>query len=82
MRARPSAYTQVDAGVARVHAARTQVADVVATAATAVTPFGYTTAAQADAIPAGLNNARADITSTRAVLNQLIDDLQSVGLLQ
>lgn len=78
---RPAAYTQTYATADKVHANPTQTA-VAATAATNVTPFGFTTAAQADDIRAQVNNARLDILDLKQLVNALIDDLQSQGWLQ
>lgn len=78
--ARPSAYTQTYATASRIHAARAAAA-VATTAATNVTPWGYSTQAQADAIRAELNDVIIDQQNTAQVLNQLLDDLQAYGLL-
>jgi len=78
---RPSAYTQTYSTADKTHANATQVA-VATTGATAVTPFGYTTAAQADAIVTAVNAARLDILDLKQLVNALIDDLQSQGLVQ
>lgn len=77
--ARQSAYTQTYATADKTHANPGQAA-VVTTAATSTTPFGYTTAAQADAIVTQLNNARLDILDLKQLVNSLIDDLQALGL--
>lgn len=80
--ARTAAYTLTFATAgSRVLAADTAV-DPAATAATNVTPFGYTTAAQADAVRAATVTLHADLDATKAVLKQLLADLQANGLLQ
>jgi hypothetical protein len=68
---RPAAYTQTYATAARTHVA----AAVATTAATNIGPFGYTTAAQADAIPVAINELKA-------LINAMIDDRQADGLAQ
>ena len=79
--ARPSAITQTYSTADKTHAAPGQTA-VATTAATSTTPFGYTGAAQADDIVTQVNNARTDILDIKQLLNSVIDDLQSLGLLQ
>lgn len=78
---RATAYTQTYATADKTHANAGQTA-VATTAATQTTPFGYTTAAQADDIVAQLNNARLDILDLKQLVNSIIDDLQAYGLLQ
>ncbi len=79
---RPAAYTLTFATAAsRVLAADTAVA-VATTAAGTVTPNGYTTAAQANAIPVGINALIVDLDVTKTVLKQVIADLQAQGHLQ
>lgn len=73
------AYVQTFATADRTHAARTSLA-VATTGASNVTPFGFTTAAQANAIVTAINALRDDLADTAALLNALIDDLQSVGV--
>jgi len=75
----PTAYTQTYATADKTHANATQVA-VATTGATAVTPFGYTTSAQADAIVTAVNAARLDILDLKQLVNSVIDDLQALGL--
>ena len=77
---RPSAFTQTYSTASKTHAAVTSAA-VATTAATNITPFGYTTAAQADAIPVAINAVAADLLNLKQVVNSIIDDLQAVGLL-
>lgn len=78
---RPSAYTQTYATAARTHNNVTSTA-VGTTASTTVTPFGYTTQAQADAIPVAINAVAADLLNLKQLVNSVIDDLQANGLLQ
>lgn len=73
-------YTQTFSTAGRTHANRTSSA-VATTSATSVTPFGYTTQAQADALVTAINAVRADLANTAGLLNALIDDLQSVGII-
>lgn len=79
--ARPAAYTLTYATTDRTHPAATASA-VATTAATAVTPNGYTTAAQADAIPVAINAVAADLLAVKKLLNSAIGDLKLFGLLQ
>lgn len=76
---RPSAYTQTYSTADKTHANATQTA-VATTGASNVTPFGYTTSAQANDIVTQLNNARADILDLKQLVNSIIDDLQALGL--
>lgn len=57
------------------------VAAVATTAATSTTPFGYTGAAQADAIPVAINALAADVLELKKVLTKVIDELQAVLIL-
>jgi hypothetical protein len=76
-----AAYTQTYATASRTHSNLTSAA-VATTAATDTAPFGYATAAQADAIVTAVNALRTDLANAKQVLNAVIDDLQSQGLLQ
>lgn len=73
-------YTQTYATSSRTHAAPVATAPA-ATAATSTTPFGYSTAAQADAVRAGVADLITDVANVKQVLNAVIDDLQARGLL-
>lgn len=75
----PSAYTQTYVTADKTHANPLQTA-VATTASTQTSPFGYTTAAQADDIVTQLNNARNDILDLKQLVNSVIDDLQALGL--
>jgi hypothetical protein len=71
-------YTQTyPTATATVPAATAAV--VATTAATSTTPFGYSQA-QADALVTQVNALVADALVNRKLINQLIDDLQAVGL--
>jgi hypothetical protein len=72
-----AAYTQTYSTADKTHAAAAQTA-VATTGATAVAPFGYTTAAQANDIVTQLNNARTDILEVKQLVNAVIDDLQAI----
>ena len=76
--AQPGAYT-LNGTVTRTLAAATAVAPA-STAATNVTPYGFTTAAQADAVRAGVSALITDVANIRGVLRQLLADLQSYGI--
>lgn len=78
---RATAYTQTFATADKTHELSTFAA-VVETASTQTTPFGYTTAAQADAIPVELNDLGDDVADLKALVNSVIDDLQAYGLFQ
>jgi len=73
-----SAYTQTYSTADKTHANMTS-ADVVTTAATNSSPYGYSQA-QADAIVTAINALRADVIDCKQVVNSLIDDLQALGL--
>ncbi len=79
--ARPAAYTQNYSTASRTMPNLTSSA-VSTTASTQTTPWGYTTLAQANAIPVAINDLENDIDDIKDVTNQLLDDLQSMGLLQ
>ena len=79
--ARPSAYTLTYPTNSRALAADA-ITDPATTAATSVTPFGYSTAAQADAIRAAVIEMHAELNNVRQALRQVIVDLQAYGLLQ
>jgi UDP-N-acetyl-D-mannosaminuronic acid transferase (WecB/TagA/CpsF family) len=55
---------------------------VATTAATATSPFGYTTAAQADAIVANVNALRADVLALAALTNELRAGIVALGLVK
>lgn len=78
---RPSAYTQTYSTATRTHDTPVA-AQPASTAATNVTPFGYTTATQANAIKEACRDLVTDMANVKQVLNQVIDDLQALGLLQ
>jgi len=76
---RPAALTQTYATASRTNPALTSAA-VATTASTAITPNGYTTTAQADAIPVAINALRADVNNIKSFVNAIADDLQLVGM--
>ena len=78
--ARPTAYTQTYNAASRVHA--NPVAASVVASAVLVTPFGLSSSAQMDNLVLAVNNLVGDIANVKKVLNQVIDDLQSQGILQ
>lgn len=87
---RPAAYTQTFSTTTRTHTART--ADIItdstggtATTTIGATPIIYDQTYFADALASltkELNDLRADQQNTASVLNQVVDDLQSNGVLQ
>ena len=79
--ARPSAYTQTYATADKTHSNATS-ADLVTTAVTQTTPFGFAGAAQGDAIATQFNALRVDVLDLKQLVNSVIDDLQALGLLQ
>jgi hypothetical protein len=74
----PSAFTQTYSTASHTHLALTAVA-VATTAATNIAPYGYTTAAQADAIVTQLNALNTDVLDLKKVVNAIIDDGQALG---
>lgn len=52
---------------------------VATTGSTAVTPFGYTTAAQANDIVTQLNNLRNDHLDLAQFVNSMVDKFQTAG---
>ena len=78
--ASPSAYTQTYSTADRTHAASTFAA-VAETGVTQTTPFGFATAAQGDAISVELNDLGDDVIDLKQLVNALVDDLQSIGLI-
>jgi hypothetical protein len=79
--ARPSAYTQTYSTASKTHPNMTAAA-VGTTASTNITPYGYTTNTQADAIVTAINALITDVTDLKKVVNSIIDDGQALGLLQ
>lgn len=71
-----SAYTQTYSTATRTHPSPTATA-VATTTATNVTPYGFTTAAQPNALVAAVNALITDLAETKKVLNAVIDDLQA-----
>ena len=71
---RLTGYTLTYSTTEKTNAALTQAA-VATTGATNITPYGFTTAAQADALIAAVNAARVDIADIKQLLTAVIDDL-------
>ena len=78
--ASPGAYTQTYATADRTHANSTFGA-VAETAVTQTTPWGFATQAQGDAVSVELNDLGDDVTDLKQLVNALVDDLQSIGLI-
>lgn len=57
-------------------------AAVATTAATNTTPYGYTTAAQADAIITAINAIRVDVAAVRTTILAALDVLEAHGLMK
>lgn len=74
---RPSAFTQTYATASKTHSNLTYVAP----AAYGAGANGYSTAAMAAAVHAAVIALAADVANVKQVLNSVIDDLQSMGLL-
>lgn len=51
------------------------------TGATSTTPFGFTTAAQANALVAAVNALVADVATDRQLLNAVINELETRNIL-
>lgn len=79
--ARAGAYALAGPAASRNLAAPTAVAPG-NTAATQVTPWGYSTQAQADGVRATAASLVTDVANIQAVLRQLIADMQAYGLAQ
>lgn len=74
-----STYTQTYS-TADTTVANATVAAVATTGATNSSPYGYSGATQADAIPVAINALAADVLQLKKVVTQIIDDLQAAGL--
>lgn len=77
--AKAAAYTQTSATPGRTVAAATAVA-VDTTGSSQTTPYGFTSSAQADAIPVAINALETDVATLRGLINALIDDSQAIGI--
>lgn len=53
---------------------------IATTGSTVTTPYGYTTSAQADSIPIGINALEADVLALRKVIVALVNVLVSANL--
>ena len=78
--ASPSVYTQTYSTADKTHANSTFGA-IAETGVTQTTPYGFATAAQGDAISVELNDLGDDVIDLKQLVNSLIDDLQSIGLI-
>jgi len=78
---RAAAYTQTFSTASRTVSNPT-FTNLVTTAATNISPFGFTTAAQANDIATKVNQLAADVAILRQLINSLIDDAQAYGLAQ
>jgi hypothetical protein len=76
-----AAYIQTYSATTREHKPLT-VAEVSKTVATNASPYGYSTAAQANEIVTAINSARIDLANLKQLVNAVIDDLQANGLFQ
>lgn len=76
---RPTALTQTYATASATHAAVTQLA--APAGGTGATAGAYSTAANRDLMIASINAARTDIANVKNFVNQVVDQLQAVGLL-
>lgn len=78
--ARPSAYTQTYTTASKT------VPNATATASTPTgtqtTPWGFSSEADFNAVATKANALITDVDNLRKVVTQIIDDLQSLGLLQ
>ena len=77
--ASPVALTQTYATADPTHANLTSAA-VATSTAVQVTPFGYASAAQADAVVTAVNAVRTDLTDLKQFVNSIADQLQAKGL--
>ena len=78
---RAAAYTQTFPTASRTVSNPT-FTNLATTAATNVTPWGFSTQAQADDIATKVNQLAADVVILRQLINSLIDDSQAYGLAQ
>ncbi len=76
----PTAYTQTFSTADRTHAARTATSAVTSPAVN-LSQYGFAAASQADAVITKLNAVIVDLADTAQVVNALVDDFQSYGLL-
>lgn len=77
---RPIALTQTYSTASTTHANQTQLA--APAGGTGATAGAYNTAANRDLMIASVNAARTDITNLKNFVNQIVDQLQALGLLQ
>jgi hypothetical protein len=77
---RPTALTQTYSTASATHAAVTQLA--APAGGTGVAAGGWSTAANRDLAIVSINAARTDIANLKNFVNQIVDQLQALGLLQ
>ena len=77
--ARPSSFTQTYSTASRTHSNLASAS--VSASVVLVTPFGFASSAQGDNLVLAVNRLVTDLTNVKNVLNQLIDDMQNVGLI-
>lgn len=77
----PGAYTQTYTSSGKTNAAATA-STISTTSATQTTPWGFASQAQAEDIATQFNKLRTDHINLQKLVNAIIDDLQSYGLLQ
>lgn len=77
---RPSALTQTYSTASATHAAVTQLA--APAGGTGAAAGGWSTAGNRDLAITSINAARTDIANLKNFVNQIVDQLQALGLLQ
>lgn len=77
----PAQYTQTYATATRTHLGMTA-ASAASPTLTLVSPLGFSSSAQFQAMSDAINNLVIDMGNVKQVLNAVIDDLQSLGLLK
>jgi hypothetical protein len=77
---RPTALVQTYATVSATHAAVTQLA--APAGGTGIAAGGWSSAANRDLAIASINAARTDIANLKNFVNQIVDQLQALGILQ
>ena len=78
---RPVAYTQTYDITNRTHLGMTAASSASPTL-TLVSPLGFSSSAQLQAMSESINNLVVDMGNVKQVLNSILDDLQALGLLQ
>jgi len=75
----PTAYTQTYSTASKTNPTATA-ANLVTTAATQTTPWGFASQAQADDIATQVNKMQTDYINLQKLVNAIIDDQQALGL--